>query len=83
MVREKNEGKDEGTVISFSLPAAPPAVVLPLLQSLFIVSHGSNHPYPLVLPSPPSTSFSLFSIHTNDSVKQVKCYKLPPEAQPA
>lgn len=40
-------------------------------------------------PHPPSlavsrrSSFPLFSIHTNDSVKQVKCYKIPPEAQPA
>lgn len=71
----------------------PPAVVLslPVSQSLLIVTHHSNPPQTnhCTPPPPPLLSLlpllSLFSpsFHTNDSVKQVKCYKIPPAAQPA
>lgn len=73
----------------FSLPCSlhlSLSSLTPLVQSLLIVTHPLQSPPThscRSLSSPSSLHSSLLSIHTNDSVKQVKCYKIPPEAQPA
>lgn len=73
-------------------PSGSPSCCSPLLSPPFAITfhcHSSLQSPLTTRAALPSlavsrcSSFPLFSIHTNDSVKQVKCYKIPPEAQPA
>lgn len=88
--RRRYNEKYEGTVRAFPLLQAAPAALLPLPLDHFSLSlifpttanHLCCNSPSAACPVRPPPSLPFF-IHTNDSVKPVKCYEISPAAQPA